>query len=113
MRIRISPYALNDLKEIKDYISQNLGNPIAAKRTVKNISNTYKRLADQPYIGTILEEAAKYDMEIRYLVSGNYLIFYQVGSFIEIYRIIYGRRDYCRLLFGSSADADKDEEDTK
>ena len=35
MKIRLSPTAVNDLKEIKSYIEQDLSNPIAAENVIK------------------------------------------------------------------------------
>ncbi|MGN1417309.1 MAG: type II toxin-antitoxin system RelE/ParE family toxin [Oscillospiraceae bacterium] len=100
MKLCVSPAALQDLKDIKEYISEVLCNPTAAKRTVKKIISEYKTLTDSPYIGTSLKTKINIDTPFRYLVSGNYLIFYQVNdNIIEIHRIIYGRRDYIRKIF--------------
>ncbi len=41
-----------------------------------------------------------FDTDFRYLVSGNYLIFYKVDNeYVSIYRILYGRRDYLKIIF--------------
>lgn len=100
MNIIVSPAALHDLKEIRKYITVKLCNPEAAERMVKNIISAYLKLQDQPYIGAKLNVKIKFDTPLRYLVKGNYLIFYQVGDNIEIHRIIYGRRDYAKIIFG-------------
>jgi plasmid stabilization system protein ParE len=43
--------------------------------------------------------------DYRYLVSGNYLIFYKIeDEYISVNRILYGRRDYLRILFGEPDD---------
>ena len=36
-KIRITPEAARDLQAVQSYIAQDLGNPAAAKRTVKSI----------------------------------------------------------------------------
>ena len=41
--------------------------------------------------------------DYRFLICGNYLIFYKVkNDMISVYRVMNGRRDYCRQLFGTS-----------
>ncbi|MCM1335092.1 MAG: type II toxin-antitoxin system RelE/ParE family toxin [Bacteroides sp.] len=113
MKVRIAPAALRDLKDIRDHISVDLGNPAAATRTVKNIVASYRRLSDFPLIGASLSTKVKFDTLFRYLVSGNYLIFYRVGDdYVDIYRIIYGKRDYIKILFDFEAKADDFLDDT-
>jgi len=100
MTLKVSPYALQDLKDIKQYISQSLNSPIAAKKTVQKIMKAYLQLSDSPFIGTSLNTKINISTPYRYLVSGNYLIFYIVkNEAVEIIRIIYGRRDYIKALF--------------
>ena len=102
-RIVYSPQALLDLKQIGDYISGQLKNPIAALNTLDAIQNKIDKLADFPCIGTLL--SAVYDDvdvgDYRFLVCLNYLAFYRVeGDKVFIDRIMYGRRDYVKILFG-------------
>lgn len=100
MNLRVSPEALNDLKEIQKYISVNLNNPAAASRIIKNIVQSYLKLPDSPLIGSPLNAKINLDTPYRYLVCGNYLVFYKcTDEYIEIIRIIYGRRDYIKILF--------------
>ena len=47
-KLKINPIALNDLIGIKEYITEELDNPIAALRTIKSIINSYKKLEDFP-----------------------------------------------------------------
>lgn len=99
--IRLSPTALNDLKEIKNYISDELSNPIAAERTVKQIINDYTLLKISPFMGVSLSSVIHIDTDYRYLVSGQYIVFYKADDeFVSIYRILNGRRDYIKILFG-------------
>ena len=58
-------------------------------------------------LGTPLAAGINTDSDYRYLVSGSYMIFYRVnGNDVYVNRILYGRRDYLRILFG-----DTDEEE--
>ena len=38
--------------------------------------------------------------DFRFIVSGNYIVFYKVDeTYVSIYRILYGRRDYLKIIF--------------
>jgi plasmid stabilization system protein ParE len=53
-----------------------------------------------PYMGVSLRSKYDIDTPVRYLVSGNYLVFYEIGSeCVEVKRIIHGKRDYINILF--------------
>lgn len=111
MKLLISPAALQDIKDIKQYISVDLCSPTAAERTVRRIISAYTNLLNQPFIGAQLSAKINIDSQFRYLISGNYLIFYQVNQDIEIHRIIYGRRDYIKILFDIAEDIEDLPED--
>lgn len=100
MKIRVSPTALNDLKEIKLYIENDLSNPIAANNVVKRIIDDYSRLEISPHMGPSLSTKVPFDTDYRFIVSGNYLVFYKVeDDYISVNRILYGRRDYIKIIF--------------
>ena len=46
--IKIAPQAAADLLEIKDYIENELQNPIAAHNTISKIIETYENLTFSP-----------------------------------------------------------------
>ena len=46
--VKITPQAAEDLLEIKNYIENELQNPIDAKNTVLKIVETYENLAEFP-----------------------------------------------------------------
>ena len=100
-RVRLTPVALNDLQEIKTYISEELCNPIAANRIVKRIIDDYTLLEVSPYMGVSLSAKLHMKTDYRYLISGNYLIFYKADSEnVSIYRVLNGKMDYIKILFG-------------
>ena len=100
MKIRVTPTALNDLKEIKSYIENDLSNPVAANKVIKRIIDDYNRLETTPHMGPSLSTKVPFDTDYRFIVSGNYLIFYKTDDeYVSVYRILYGRRDYLKIIF--------------
>lgn len=103
-KIRYSAAAMQDLEEIGDYIADTLKSPIAALNTVNKIQDAVDKLADFPFIGSLLSGVVLTETNYRYLVCGNYLVFYcaQTDS-VYISRVLYGRRDYMAILFDDAA----------
>ena len=100
MKIRVTPAALNDLKEIRSYIENDLSNPIAANNVIKRIIDDYSCLEISPLMGPSLSTKVPFDTDYRFIVSGNYLVFYKADDeYVSIYRILYGRRDYHKIIF--------------
>lgn len=109
-KIDYSPRALQDMDDIWDYIAQELKNPIAAKRTIDRITTDISRLKQSPFMGPALSSISSFDSDFRFLVSGNCMVFYQVGDgVVTVSRVLYGRRNYPELLFGG-AGLSEDEE---
>ncbi len=98
--LHLSPQAEKDLYEIKTYIEKDLENPQAALSTIAKITKTIRRLREHALIGASLSAIANIESDYRYLVRGNFLVFYRVvDKDIFIDRVLYGRRDYLRILF--------------
>ena len=100
-KVKISPTALEDLAEIKDYISQELCNPQASINLVSKIIKKIRRLSSHPGIGAQLSSIVDIQTDYRFLVCDNYLLFYRCeGEVVFVSRILFGRRDYTHILFG-------------
>lgn len=99
--LHLSPEAQADLEEIKVYIAEELENPKAALATVGRITKALRILRTHAFAGAPLSSVADVESDCRFLVSGNYLAFYRAyGNTVYVDRILYGRRDYLRILFG-------------
>ena len=86
---------------IWDYIVSDLQNHSAAERVVDRIMDDVDRLESYAEIGAPLSSIADIESDYRFLLTGNYLTFYRVrDNDIYIDRVLYGRRDYLRILFG-------------
>ncbi len=106
----LSQAAQDDLAEIKAYISEELENPTAALSTVGRITKSIRILKNHAMAGAPLSSVANVDNDYRFLVSGNYMVFYRaIGCEVYVDRILYGRRDYLRVLFGDVLETEQSE----
>jgi len=102
-KLRITPVAANDLAEIKAYISLELHNPQAAQRIVKSITNDLRHLQQNPRLGFSVSAKTGKETDLRALLSGNYFLFYRIeNKTVQVARILDGRQDYLRVLFGAA-----------
>ena len=99
-RIHYSPESRHDLDDIWDYIVSELQNRSAAEHVINRIMDTVDHLKNFAEMGTPLSSIADVGTGYRFLVSGNYMVFYRVqDSDVYIDRVLYGRRDYMSVLF--------------
>ena len=106
MKLEYTPEAIQDLLECKDYIGKNLHNPKAAARITKHILDTCASLKQFPEMGVSVEAKTGFETSLRMLSCENHIAFYDVDTdndTVSIARIIDGRQDYIRLLFGEMA----------
>ena len=90
---------------IWDYIASDLQNLSAAERVINRIMDDVDRLESHTEIGALLSSIADVESDYRFLVTGSYLTFYRVhDSNVYVDRVLYGRRDYLRILFGETQD---------
>ena len=103
--IHISPEATEDMRGIKEYITMELETPSAAVNTVSKITKAIRGLSSFPGIGAPLSSIVDVQTDYRYLVSGSYLVVYRYEQDdVYIIRVLYGRRDYMKILFGEPAE---------
>ena len=101
-KINFTPDALEDMKEIKAYITDELCSEQSAINTIEKIMKRIRQLADFPEIGAPLSSIINLQVPYRFLVCGNYTAFYKVeGDEVHIIRVLYGRRNFMQILFGS------------
>ena len=99
-KIHYSPESRRDLDDIWDYIVSELQTRSAAERVIDRIIDAVDPLKNFAEMGTPLSSIADVGTDYRFLVSGNYMVFYHVqGSDVYIDRVLYGRSDYMSVLF--------------
>ena len=96
-----SPEAISDLQQAKAYITDELCNEQAAMNTIAKITGRIRELAAFPEMGAPLSAIVDFETDYRFLVCGNYTAFYRFENrTVYIVRVLYGRRDFMRILFG-------------
>ncbi len=100
MKLRYTPAAICDIDEIVEYISHTLMNPEAAQRIVATIAADCARLKEQPNLGIELSKKTGRELEWRCIISGQYMVVYEVTDAISVLRVLDARMDYLRILLG-------------
>jgi len=102
-KIHYTVESQRDLDEIWDYIASDLQDVSAAERIVNRIMDDVDHLENHAEMGAPLSSIADIESDYRFLVTGSYLTFYRVrDNDIYVDRVLYGRRDYLRILFGDT-----------
>lgn len=105
MKLRYTPEAIADLKEISSYINTELRNPKAASRVSKSVLDACADLKRYPEMDVSIEATTGFTTNLRMLVWGNYIALYRMDEdVISVARIIYAKQDYMRILFGELTD---------
>ena len=107
-KVLVSPLAKADMREIGGYIRRELKNPSAAIGLLRRFRTAIDSLRDFPESGAPLLPPGKGRCPYRFLVCGNYLIFYHTDrTTVMVDRVLYGRRDYMALLFGDALEEEE------
>ena len=102
----LSPLARQDLLDARHYIAAELQNPAAARRVAAKIFKSLQLLKQFPLAGAPLQVSVL-DTGYRTITGGNYRAFYRCEQdTVYVVRILYARRDFMRILFGSADTTD-------
>ena len=94
-----TPMALEDLKEIKDYLTARWG-ANAAEKILKKMVSDIRSLERYPLLGADLGQLLEVPTAYRYLFSERNYIFYRPEAHrIHIIRILNEKQDYTQKLF--------------
>ncbi|MEK5645874.1 addiction module toxin RelE [Paenibacillus rhizosphaerae] len=100
-KVQYTPAAVDDMDEIFSFISQE--NALAAEDLLQKLDDQISNLTEFPYLGSVLsdDDFPLLKRGYRFIVVQPYLVFYRViEDTVIIHRILHGRRDYLRELFG-------------
>ena len=96
-----SSEARQDLRDIYEYIAQELLEPDTAAGQTNRIMKAARSLEQMPMRHRLYEEEPWHSQGLRFLPVDNYLIFYlpdETNNIVNIIRIMYGGRDVKRQL---------------
>jgi len=100
-KIKFTPLAEEDLDQIYEYIVNKLFAETAANNLMEKIETGIMRLKQFPFsCSYVLDEALKIRGYRRFIVD-NYIVFYLINKTeqqVVIMRILYGARDYEKLM---------------
>ena len=70
---------------------------------LKNITHDLRLLQQNPHLGFSVSVKIGRETNLRALLSGNYFLFYRIeNEAIQVSRVLDGRQDYLRVLFGTT-----------
>lgn len=88
--------AEHDLRNIFEYIANNLLAPNAAKNQTKRIIDAIAAPDEMPFRHQLYEKEPWYSKGMRFIPVGNYLVFFFIfesKNIVAVVRIMYGGRD--------------------
>ena len=99
-KLHIAPEAKLDLQDVKKYFVLGLANPAATANTIQQIFKAMKQMEHHAQLGAPLSRIVGFETPYRFGVNGSVIVFYfGRGSDIYITRLLYGQRDYAKILF--------------
>lgn len=98
-KLRYLSVALEDLRDIADYITDTLKAPKAAMDLLDAFDESISRLEQFPFSYKVYPPSKELENEYRILPVKNYLVFYVVKEqVVEIHRILYAKMDITKQL---------------
>lgn len=91
--------ALEDLREIVDYITITLKAPKAAKDLIDDIEDSILNLQHFPFSFKEYQPTRPLETKYRMLPVNNYIVFYVVTEQeVEIHRIVYAKMNLEKII---------------
>ena len=112
MKLRYTPQAIADIREVKDYIRDILHNPAAAERIAHSILDSCAALKQFPEIGISLAAKTGFETDLHMLVCGRYIALYRIDQnvgAVSVARIIHAQQDYIRILRNYDGSVEQEE----
>ena len=99
--VRVTRQALEQMKEIVHYISNDLMAPDAADNLLDKMKAEITKLSSFPKTHALIDEEPWRTEGVRKIVVKNFLIYYWVdddNNRVQVIAVIYSRRDQIRQL---------------
>ena len=100
MTIKYSSDFITDLDTIESLYRDNYFLPKAGKKLISEILNICDSIGKYPMMGADFGAKDERGKKYRYMVHGNYLLFYTIENEGPLMlRVLDGRMDYLRIIF--------------
>lgn len=99
--VRITPYALEQMTEIRDYITNQLLNPDAARNLIREIRMEVMKLGQMPERFRPIDEEPWGERGIRKLVVKNFYAYYWIeeeAAVVHVIAVTYAMRNQKNVL---------------
>ncbi len=102
--VNYSPRALQDLKNIQDYITYDSGDLYLAQNILHDIVAHNDQLSVFPELGQRLSERILVNTNYRYIVIHNYVSLYTYfNDSVSIDRVISARQDFVSIVIDNKS----------
>lgn len=107
-KIEYSPQALDDLKRLQIYISNNWGEGVS-KKVLTKVTSDVRRLKQYPLSGANLGKIIDITSDYHYIFTEKNYVFYRIElDRVLIIRVLSEKQDYLQQLFGISSDSNEE-----
>lgn len=100
-KLFVTQDAYHDIDEIVSYIVNILKNPTAADTLLSEIEENFRAVVENPEMYAYCDDTKLRNDGYRKIPVKNYILLYRVDgeeNIVYIMRVIYGRRDYSKLI---------------
>lgn len=100
-RLLITDLGEADLRDIADYITNELLEPSAARKIISRIAESASQLEQMPFRNGLVRDERLAANGIRHLLVDSYIVFYVISEkeeTVTIIRILNGKRNWSSLL---------------
>ena len=99
--VNYSEEAYEDLREIYDYVANELLVPITAENLLKNIRTAIRSLSNMPSRHTLVDWEPWHSMKMRQFPVENFIVYYFIEEdkrIVTVVRIFYNGRDIGKII---------------
>ena len=99
-KVKVSEAAEIDMEDIEEYITDVLGNPIAADNHMRAFYHVTQSLKISPHSALVRDETLA-KRGLRWVAAKNYMMFYIVDEEkkkVDVLRVLHGRRNWANIL---------------
>ena len=98
---KFTPQAVSDIEQAIDYIINEFGDRVAAKKLYDGILKTIERIRLFPESSELVDNKLIKNKNVRKTLVGKFLLFYlydQANAIVIVLRFVHGKRSLVELL---------------